>query len=54
MRAYIKPVLECYTLTVEEKFAVGSVCTITGSCPDKDIANYEAATHTIVNYSAGF
>ena len=54
LKAYIKPIFECYTLTVEEKFAGGSVCTVTGCCPDQYIAKYEASTGIKVNYSAGF
>ncbi|MFZ3102547.1 MAG: hypothetical protein WA131_08370 [Desulfitobacteriaceae bacterium] len=53
MKSYVKPMLECYTLTVEERFA-GSVCTDTGSCPDSQIPLYEELTHKKVNYSAGF
>lgn len=54
MKTYIKPMIECYSLTVEERFAAGSVCTVTGSCPDAQIAAYEQLTGVKVNYSAGF
>lgn len=53
MKIYIKPLLEICSLTSEERFAVTSVCTITGSCPDWDIAHYEQISGTKVNYYAG-
>lgn len=54
MKAYVKPMLESYKYTVEERFAAGSVCTETGCCPDSGIAEYERLTGRVVNYSAGF
>lgn len=33
MKAYIKPSLKAVDIRVEERFAGGSSCSITGSCP---------------------
>ncbi|WP_165574378.1 hypothetical protein [Desulfosporosinus sp. HMP52] len=54
MKTYIKPMLENYSLTIEERFAAGSVCSETGCCPDSGIEEYERLTGKKVNYSAGF
>lgn len=54
MKQYIKPLLHICSLTSEERFAVVSGgCTVTGCCPDWDIAGYEAATGLKVNYFSG-
>ncbi|SDI00704.1 hypothetical protein [Desulfosporosinus hippei] len=54
MKTYVKPMLESYILTIEERFAAGSTCTVTGCCPDSGIEEYERLTGIKVNYSAGF
>ena len=52
MRKYIKPSFELCSLTSEERFAVTSGCTVTGSCPDDEIAMYEKMFGVKVNYFA--
>lgn len=54
MKTYVKPVLQHISLTSEERFAVTSVrCTVTGSCRDVDIIDFQNKTGIIVNYSSG-
>ncbi len=50
MRQYVKPVLDMVVLCVEERFASGSGCTVTGSCSDVQIIAM-AKMGYIVNYN---
>lgn len=51
MKSYTKPTINIITLTMEERFAAGSMCTLTGGCgyPDSSGQFHEVLYWTGLN-----